>query len=121
MQNCSAEKTADQTDCSIYPGRTIRDCKWRQSGVPGIELAEPGPRQLDQRHFPRYTPPFFYEYGVAGRIASDTAASGNIQQEAKIIWAQSAKIKDLVQNSINHNLIPQGNFSLWVKLWGSSS
>ncbi|WP_322175700.1 HAMP domain-containing sensor histidine kinase [Acutalibacter caecimuris] len=34
--------------------------------------------------------------GYAGRIASDRLASGDIQQEAEIIRAQSAKIKDLV-------------------------
>ena len=35
--------------------------------------------------------------GYAERIARDHAASGNIQQEAEIIRAQSAKIKDLVR------------------------
>lgn len=36
--------------------------------------------------------------GYAQRIARDHGASGNIQQEAEIIQAQSAKIKDLVQD-----------------------
>ena len=38
--------------------------------------------------------------GYAQRIAGDHEASGNIQQEAEIIRAQSAKIKDLVQDLI---------------------
>lgn len=36
--------------------------------------------------------------GYAGRIAEDDAASGSIRQEAEIIRAQSAKIKDLVRD-----------------------
>ena len=36
--------------------------------------------------------------GYAQRIANDHTANGNIQQEAEIIQAQSAKIKDLVQD-----------------------
>ena len=36
--------------------------------------------------------------GYAGRIADDDAASGSIRQEAEIIRAQSAKIKDLVRD-----------------------
>ena len=36
--------------------------------------------------------------GYAGRIACDRLASGNIQQEAEIIRAQSQKIRDLVQD-----------------------
>ena len=47
--------------------------------------------------------------GYAGRIASDTAASGNIQQEAEIIRAQSAKIKDLVQDL---NLVSQLEYEM---------
>ena len=47
--------------------------------------------------------------GYAGRIASDHAASGNIQQEAEIIRAQSAKIKDLVQDL---NLVSQLEYEM---------
>lgn len=47
--------------------------------------------------------------GYAGRIASDTVASGNIQQEAEIIRAQSAKIKDLVQDL---NLVSQLEYEM---------
>ena len=47
--------------------------------------------------------------GYAGRIASDTAASGEIQQEAEIIRAQSAKIKDLVQDL---NLVSQLEYEM---------
>ena len=47
--------------------------------------------------------------GYAGRIASDTAASGNIPQEAEIIRAQSAKIKDLVQDL---NLVSQLEYEM---------
>ena len=47
--------------------------------------------------------------GYAGRIASDTAASGGIQQEAEIIRAQSAKIKDLVQDL---NLVSQLEYEM---------
>lgn len=47
--------------------------------------------------------------GYAGRIASDSAASGNIQQEAEIIWTQSAKIKDLVQDL---NLVSQLEYEM---------
>nr|WP_326125810.1 HAMP domain-containing sensor histidine kinase [uncultured Oscillibacter sp.] len=47
--------------------------------------------------------------GYAGRIASDAAASGNIQQEAEIIRAQSAKIKDLVQDL---NLVSQLEYEM---------
>ena len=36
--------------------------------------------------------------GYAGRIAGDRAASGTVRQEAEIIRAQSAKIKDLVRD-----------------------
>ena len=47
--------------------------------------------------------------GYAGRIAGDTAASGNIRQEAEIIRAQSAKIKDLVQDL---NLVSQLEYEM---------
>ena len=47
--------------------------------------------------------------GYARRIASDTAASGNIQQEAEIIRVQSAKIKDLVQDL---NLVSQLEYEM---------
>lgn len=47
--------------------------------------------------------------GYAGRIASDSAASGNIQQEAEIIWTQSTKIKDLVQDL---NLVSQLEYEM---------
>lgn len=47
--------------------------------------------------------------GYAGRIIGDTAASGNIQQEAEIIRAQSAKIKDLVQDL---NLVSQLEYEM---------
>ncbi len=47
--------------------------------------------------------------GYAGRIASDTAASGDIQQEAEIIRAQSAKIKDLVKDL---NLVSQLEYEM---------
>ncbi|MCI8329648.1 MAG: HAMP domain-containing histidine kinase [Oscillibacter sp.] len=47
--------------------------------------------------------------GYAGRIATDTAASGNIRQEAEIIRAQSAKIKDLVQDL---NLVSQLEYEM---------
>ena len=47
--------------------------------------------------------------GYAGRIASDRLASGNIQQEAEIIRAQSAKIKDLVQDL---NLVSQLEYEM---------
>lgn len=47
--------------------------------------------------------------GYAGRIASDAVASGNIQQEAEIIRAQSAKIKDLVQDL---NLVSQLEYEM---------
>ena len=47
--------------------------------------------------------------GYAGRIASDTATSGEIQQEAEIIRAQSAKIKDLVQDL---NLVSQLEYEM---------
>ena len=47
--------------------------------------------------------------GYAERIASDHAASENIQQEAEIIRAQSAKIKDLVQDL---NLVSQLEYEM---------
>ena len=47
--------------------------------------------------------------GYAERIARDHAASGNIQQEAEIIRAQSAKIKDLVQDL---NLVSQLEYDM---------
>ena len=47
--------------------------------------------------------------GYAGRIASDTAAGRNIQQEAEIIQAQSAKIKNLVQDL---NLVSQLEYEM---------
>lgn len=47
--------------------------------------------------------------GYAGRIACDDTASGNIQQEAEIIRAQSAKIKDLVQDL---NLVSQLEYEM---------
>lgn len=47
--------------------------------------------------------------GYAGRIACDNTASGNIQQEAGIIRAQSAKIKDLVQDL---NLVSQLEYEM---------
>ena len=47
--------------------------------------------------------------GYAQRIASDRLASGNIQQEAEIIRAQSAKIKDLVQDL---NLVSQLEYEM---------
>ena len=47
--------------------------------------------------------------GYAQRIAGDHRASGNIQQEAEIIRAQSAKIKDLVQDL---NLVSQLEYEM---------
>ena len=47
--------------------------------------------------------------GYAERIASDRLASGNIQQEAEIIRAQSAKINDLVQDL---NLVSQLEYEM---------
>ena len=47
--------------------------------------------------------------GYAGRIASDHTAGENIQQEAEIIQAQSAKIKDLVQDL---NLVSQLEYEM---------
>ena len=47
--------------------------------------------------------------GYAQRIAGDYEASGNIQQEAEIIRAQSAKIKDLVQDL---NLVSQLEYEM---------
>ena len=47
--------------------------------------------------------------GYAQRIAGDHGASGNIQQEAEIIRAQSAKIKDLVQDL---NLVSQLEYEI---------
>ena len=47
--------------------------------------------------------------GYAERIANDHAASGNIQREAEIIRAQSAKIKDLVQDL---NLVSQLEYEM---------
>ena len=47
--------------------------------------------------------------GYAERIASDRLASGDIQQEAEIIRAQSAKIKDLVQDL---NLVSQLEYEM---------
>ena len=47
--------------------------------------------------------------GYAERIARDHAASGNIQQEAEIIRAQSAKIKDLVRDL---NLVSQLEYDM---------
>ena len=47
--------------------------------------------------------------GYAGRIASDRLAIENIQQEAEIIRAQSAKIKDLVQDL---NLVSQLEYEM---------
>ena len=47
--------------------------------------------------------------GYAQRIAGDHGASENIQQEAEIIRAQSAKIKDLVQDL---NLVSQLEYEM---------
>ncbi|WP_251316464.1 sensor histidine kinase [Flintibacter muris] len=47
--------------------------------------------------------------GYAQRIAGDHGANGNIQQEAEIIRAQSAKIKDLVQDL---NLVSQLEYEM---------
>lgn len=47
--------------------------------------------------------------GYAQRISSDVAASENIRQEAEIIQAQSAKIKDLVQDL---NLVSQLEYEM---------
>ena len=47
--------------------------------------------------------------GYAQRIAGDHEASGNIQQEAEIIRAQSTKIKDLVQDL---NLVSQLEYEM---------
>lgn len=47
--------------------------------------------------------------GYAERIANDHAASGNMKQEAEIIRAQSAKIKDLVQDL---NLVSQLEYEM---------
>ena len=47
--------------------------------------------------------------GYAQRIAGDHGASGNIQQEAEIIRAQSSKIKDLVQDL---NLVSQLEYEM---------
>ena len=47
--------------------------------------------------------------GYAQRIAGDHEASGNIQQEAEIIQAQSTKIKDLVQDL---NLVSQLEYEM---------
>lgn len=47
--------------------------------------------------------------GYAQRIAADPAASNNIRQEAQIIQAQSAKIKDLVQDL---NLVSQLEYEM---------
>ena len=47
--------------------------------------------------------------GYAQRISSDDTASGNIRQEAEIIQAQSAKIKDLVQDL---NLVSQLEYEM---------
>ena len=47
--------------------------------------------------------------GYAQRIAKDHGAGGNIQQEAEIIRAQSAKIKDLVQDL---NLVSQLEYDM---------
>ncbi len=47
--------------------------------------------------------------GYAQRISSDGAASDNIKQEAEIIQAQSAKIKDLVQDL---NLVSQLEYEM---------
>ena len=47
--------------------------------------------------------------GYAQRIAGDHGASGNIQKEAEIIRAQSAKIKDLVQDL---NLVSQLEYEM---------
>ena len=47
--------------------------------------------------------------GYAQRIASDNAASGNVRQEAEIIQAQSAKLKDLVQDL---NLVSQLEYEM---------
>ncbi|MCI9321308.1 MAG: HAMP domain-containing histidine kinase [Lachnospiraceae bacterium] len=47
--------------------------------------------------------------GYAQRIAGDHGATGNIQQEAEIIRAQSAKIKDLVQDL---NLVSQLEYEM---------
>ena len=47
--------------------------------------------------------------GYAQRIAGDHGAGGNIQQEAEIIRAQSAKIKDLVQDL---NLVSQLEYEM---------
>lgn len=47
--------------------------------------------------------------GYAGRIAGDRSAGGTIRQEAEIIRAQSAKIKDLVQDL---NLVSQLEYEM---------
>ena len=47
--------------------------------------------------------------GYAQRIVKDHEASGNIQQEAEIIRAQSAKIKDLIQDL---NLVSQLEYEM---------
>ncbi len=47
--------------------------------------------------------------GYAQRIAGDSTASGNVRQEAEIIRAQSAKIKDLVQDL---NLVSQLEYEM---------
>ena len=47
--------------------------------------------------------------GYAGRIARDDAAGENIQQEAEIIQAQSARINDLVQDL---NLVSQLEYEM---------
>lgn len=47
--------------------------------------------------------------GYAQRIASDGTVSGDVQQEAKIIQQQSAKIKDLVQDL---NLVSQLEYEM---------
>lgn len=47
--------------------------------------------------------------GYAERIAGDHAASGNVKQEAAVIRAQSAKIKDLVQDL---NLVSQLEYEM---------
>ena len=47
--------------------------------------------------------------GYAQRIAGDHEANGNIRQEAEIIRAQSAKIKDLVQDL---NLVSQLEYEM---------
>ena len=47
--------------------------------------------------------------GYAQRIASDSTASNNVRQEAEIVQAQSAKIKDLVQDL---NLVSQLEYEM---------